>query len=144
MNLFSDVVSKLTGGAASGEGSQGIAGSVLELLGNQQGGISGLLEKFQQNGLGDLVSSWIGTGTNLPVSAEQIQQVLGQEQLQAFAQKAGIAPEAASSHLAEALPNIVDKPTPDGQVPQGSDLLSRGMGLLQGLLSKAAAPTDQS
>jgi uncharacterized protein YidB (DUF937 family) len=137
MNLFGDVVNKLMGGAASGESNPGVAGAILELLNNQQGGISGLLENFQQGGLGNLVSSWIGTGTNLPISAEQIQQVLGQEQIQAFAQKAGIAPEAASAHLAEALPDVVDKLTPDGQVPQADDLMSRGMVLLQGLISKA-------
>ncbi len=136
MNLLSDVVSKLTGGATSGESGQGVGGAVLDLLNNQKGGISGLLEKFQKCGLGNLASSWIGTGTNQPISAEQIQQVLGQEQIQAFAQKAGIAPEAASSQLAEALPDVVDKLTPDGQVPQGDDLMSRGMGLLQGLISK--------
>jgi uncharacterized protein YidB (DUF937 family) len=137
MSLFNDVVSKLTGGATSGESGQGVGGAVLELLNNQKGGISGLLEKFQQGGLGDLMSSWIGTGTNLPISSEQIQQVLGQEQIQAFAQKAGIAPEAASSQLAEALPDVVDKLTPDGQAPQGDDLMSRGMAMLQGLMSKA-------
>lgn len=135
MNLFDDVVGKLTGGATAGGGGQGLAASVLELLSNRQGGISGLVETFQQNGLGHIVSSWIGTGGNLPISAEQIQQVLGNEQIQAFAQKAGIAPEAASSQLAEVLPDVVDKLTPDGEVPQGGDLMSTGMGLLQGLFS---------
>ena len=112
MNLSDEIVSSLTGGATSGEAGQGVAGLVLELLSNQQDGIAGLLEKFRQNGLDGAVSSWIGPGTNLPVSPEQIQQVLGQEQIQAFAQRAGITPEAASAHLAKALPNIVDKLTP--------------------------------
>jgi uncharacterized protein YidB (DUF937 family) len=133
MSLFNDVVGKFTG-ATGGDGGQGLAASVLELLCNKQGGISGLLQTFQQNGLGHVVSSWIGTGENLPVSADQIQQVLGNEQIQAFAQKAGIAPEAASSRLAEVLPGLVDKLTPNGEVPQG-DLMSTGMGLLQGLFS---------
>lgn len=131
MNLFDDVVSKLTGGA----GGQGLVASALEMLSNRQGGISGLAEAFQQNGLGHIVSSWIGTGGNLPVSAEQIRQVLGDEQIQAFAQKTGTSPEAASSQLAEVLPGIVDKLTPDGEVPQGGNLMSTGMGLLQSLMS---------
>lgn len=135
MKLFDDVVNKLTGGATGAGGGQGLAACVLELLSNRQGGISGLVETFQQNGLGHIVSSWIGTGGNLPVSAEQIQQVLGNEQIEAFAQKAGIAPEAASSQLAEVLPGVVDKLTPDGEVPQGGDLMSTGMALLQGLFS---------
>lgn len=136
MNLFDDVLSKLGGDAAGGGGGQRLAASVLELLSNRQGGISGLVETFKQNGLGDIVSSWIGTGSNMPVSAEQIGQVLGNEQIQAFAQRAGIAPEAAGSQLAEMLPDIVDKLTPNGEAPQGGDLMSTGMGLLQGLFSR--------
>jgi uncharacterized protein YidB (DUF937 family) len=111
---------------------------VLELLSNRQGGISGLLQAFHQNGLGQIASSWIGTGENLPISAEQIQQVFGSEQIQAFAQKAGVAPEAASSQLAGVLPAIVDKLSPNGEVPQG-DLTSTGLELLQGLFSKSTS-----
>lgn len=135
MNLFDDVVSKLAGGTAAGGGGQGLVASILELLSNRQGGISGLAEAFQQKGLGDIVSSWIGTGQNLPVSPDQIRQVIGNEQIQAFAQKMGISPEAAGPQLAEFLPGIVDKLTPGGQVPQGGDLMSTGLGLLQGLMS---------
>jgi len=84
------------------------------MLSSQQGGLSGLAQTFQQKGLGDLVSSWIGTGQNLPISADQIQQVLGNEQIQAFAQKMGISTSEAGSNLAEFLPGVVDKLTPDG------------------------------
>lgn len=133
MNPFSDVLSKLTGGASAPSGGQGLAGSILEMLNSREGGIAGLASAFQQNGLGEIVSSWIGTGQNLPVSAEQIQQVLGSEQIQALAQKLGISPETAAPRIAELLPGIVDKLTPGGEVPEGGDLLSRGLGLLQGL-----------
>ena len=136
MSILDTITSKLTGSAAVGESGQGLAASALELLSNQKGGISGLVEKFQQNGLGNIVSSWIGTGANLPVSADQIQQVLGNEQIQAFAQKAGIVPETASAQLAEVLPDMVDKLTPNGEVPQGGDLMSIGTKLLQGLFSR--------
>jgi uncharacterized protein YidB (DUF937 family) len=135
VNLLNDVVGKLTGGTGTGETTPGLAASALDLLCNRQGGVAGLLQSFQQNGLGHIVSSWIGTGENMPVSSEQIQQVLGNEQVRAFAEKAGIAPEAASSQLAEVLPGIVDKLTPNGEVPQGGDLMSTGMTLLQGLFS---------
>ena len=130
MSFFDDAASQLTGAA----GGRGIAASVLEMLSNRPGGIAGLAETFQQNGLGQVVSSWIGTGSNLPVSADQIQQVLGSDQILAFARQAGIAPETASSQLADCLPGIVDKLTPDGQAPQGGDLMSTGMSLLKGLL----------
>lgn len=135
MNLFDDAVSKLADGATAASGGQGLVASVLEMLSNRQGGISGLAQSFQQNGLGHVISSWIGTGGNLPVSTEQIQQVLGNEQVQALARKMGIAPEAAGSQLAEVLPSIVDKLTPGGEVPRGGNLMSTGIGLLQGLMS---------
>ena len=115
MSIFDDVVGKVTGGATAGGGRQALVTSVLEMLSNRQGGISGLAETFQQNGLGHIVSSWIGTGGNLPVSPDQVQQVFGNEQIQALAQKAGIAPEVASSQLAELLPGVVDKLTPAGR-----------------------------
>jgi uncharacterized protein YidB (DUF937 family) len=134
MNLFNDVLGNLAGG--SNAGGSGLVGSVLEMLSSRQGGIAGLAESFVQNGLGHVVSSWIGTGANLPVSADQLQQVLGSEQIQSFAQKAGISPEAAGSQLANLLPGVVDKLTPGGEVPrEGSDLMSVGMKLLGGLMS---------
>ena len=70
VSIFDDVVSTVTGDATAGGGGQGLVTSVLEMLSNRQGGISGLAETFQQHGLGHIVSSWIGTGGNLPVSAD--------------------------------------------------------------------------
>lgn len=134
MNLFGDMAEKLAGGTAGQAGGQGLVGAVLQMLISQPGGLAGLAESFQQKGLGDLVASWIGTGENLPASADQIRQALGNDQLQAFAEKAGILPEAAGSQLAELLPGIVDRLTPGGQMPQGSDLMSAGVGLLQNFL----------
>lgn len=130
MNLFDGALGQLAGGG----GGQGLAGLILEMLSNRQGGISGLAESFQRAGLGHIVSSWIGTGANLPVSSQQLQQVLGNEQIQALARKMGVPTETAGSQLAEAMPGVVDKLTPDGQVPQGGDLMSLGMKLLHGLL----------
>ena len=135
MSLFDDIAGQLTGGMAGGSGGQGLVASVVEMLGQQQGGLAGLAGAFQQKGLGDIVSSWIGTGQNLPVSANQVQQVLGEEQISALAQKAGLSNEAAGLQLADLLPGIVDKLTPGGQIPQGGDLMSSGLGLLQSLLS---------
>jgi uncharacterized protein YidB (DUF937 family) len=139
MSLFGDIAGKLTGGAEGGEGGQTLVSSIVGMLSSQEGGLSGLAQAFQQKGLGDLVSSWIGTGHNLPVSADQIQQVLGNEQIQAFAQRMGISTSEAGSKLAEFLPGVVDKLTPDGQVPRGGDLMSAGAGFLQNLM-----PGDKS
>jgi uncharacterized protein YidB (DUF937 family) len=95
------------------------------------GGLAGLVQAFQKNGLGDIVNSWVGTGKNLPISPEQIQQGLGGDFLKELASKAGLNPEAAKSQLAELLPGLVDKLTPDGKLPE-SNLLEQGLNLLRG------------
>ena len=100
---------------------------------SQPGGLSGLLQQFHDKGLGGLVSSWVSTGQNLPISADQIQHVLGSEQVKELAARAGISPDSVSSHLSQLLPVLVDKLTPNGQVPQGGSLLEEGMGMLKNL-----------
>lgn len=105
--------------------------SIMELV-NQAGGVQGLLEKLQSGGLAEQVASWIGTGENQPVSGDQIKDALGADNIQQIAQQAGIAPEHATTGLAQLLPQIIDQLTPNGQVPQGDDLLQQGLGILKG------------
>lgn len=136
MGLLDDLVGKATSmlGAKEGE-SSGLMGSVMELLSNSEtGGLNGLVQSFQEKGLGGIISSWIGTGENLPISAEQIQQGLGSDMVQNLAAKVGIAPEELNGKLAELLPGLIDKLTPDGTVPEGG-LLEKGMEFLKGRLS---------
>lgn len=130
-------LSSALGGAPSESGSSTMLSAVMGVLNNHPGGVSGLAQSFEQQGLGHLMSSWIGTGENLPISADQVKSVLGDERVAEFAAKAGISPDVASSHLAELLPNVIDKLSPDGNLPEsGSDLMSQGMSLLGGLFSK--------
>jgi uncharacterized protein YidB (DUF937 family) len=82
------------------------------------GGVQGLMQQFHANGLGEIVNSWVGQGGNQPISADQIQQVLGSDKISAIAEKFGISPDDASAKLAQVLPSIVDKMTPGGEVPQ--------------------------
>jgi len=84
------------------------------------GGVRGLVQQFHANGLGDIVNSWVGSGANQAISADQIQQVLGSDKINAIASKFGISPEDASGKLAQILPSIIDKLTPGGAVPQNS------------------------
>ena len=79
------------------------------------------------------MSSWVGTGANQAVSGEAIQQALGSDKIQELAAKAGISSEALSSGLAQMLPGVVDKLTPNGEVPSG-DLMEQGLALLKGKL----------
>ncbi|MFN8006947.1 MAG: YidB family protein [Terriglobia bacterium] len=139
MGLFDDLIkgglSSMAGGSQQ-EPAQGLAGGIMEMLTNQQsGGLQGLLQNFTQKGLGDIVSSWVSTGKNLPVSGDQIQSALGSDTISALAQKAGIAPDMANSLLAQVLPMIVDKLTPDGKIPETSNLLEQGLNALKAFKS---------
>lgn len=85
--------------------------------GGQFGGLQGLIQQFQRAGLDGQVNSWISTGQNLPISPEQLSQVLGSGQLQQLAQQVGMDPSALSSGLSQVLPQMIDKLTPQGQAP---------------------------
>jgi uncharacterized protein YidB (DUF937 family) len=111
-------------------GSHPEAAAILQMIQNHPGGISGMAQSFQTNGLGGLISSWIGTGQNQPISPAQIQQVLGSGPVQALAQKLGVSPEQASSTLSQYLPMVIDKLTPNGAVPEQSSLLQMGESVL--------------
>jgi uncharacterized protein YidB (DUF937 family) len=130
MGLFDSVVGALAGGQSGGDNQ--LLNVVMQLINNpQNGGLGGLVESFQQGGLGEIVNSWVSTGQNLPISAEQIQAVLGGGKLQEIAAQLSVSTEQASGGLADLLPQVVDKLTPNGQVPEGGDLLAQGLDLLK-------------
>ena len=113
-------------------GEKGAMAQVAMDMLNQNGGLSGVLEKFKEGGLAEQAASWVGTGENLPISADQIASVLGNSQIGEIATKFGIDPNTLSAQIAEHLPAIVDKLTPDGEVPSESgNLLSVLMGMLK-------------
>jgi uncharacterized protein YidB (DUF937 family) len=102
----------------------------LQLL-QQNGGIEGILGKFQQAGYADQAQSWISTGQNQPISADALQQVLGHGQLGQIAQQLGIGQSEAAGGLASMLPQLIDQMTPQGEVPQNSsDLVSEALAIL--------------
>ena len=115
-----------------GGGQSALLPAILSVLQNRQGGLSGLASAFQQQGLGNVVQSWIGTGANQPISPDQVTQVLGPDQVQQVADEAGISHEEAKSGIAAMLPQIVDRLTPNGQMQEHGDLMSKGMELLKG------------
>ena len=131
MGLLDDLLGKVTGQAGGGAEAQ-LLSAVTGMLGNQSsGGLTGLVDQFTKGGLGDVVSSWVGTGKNLPISAEQISKVLGSSQLGDLAKQAGVSPEKASSMLASVLPGLVDSLTPNGKLPEG-DMLQQALSMFKG------------
>lgn len=135
MGLLDDVLSMAAGNLSSGgvppaQHATGLA-AILEYVNSPQvGGVAGLQKMFQQGGLGNVIGSWIGTGQNLPISADQLQNVLHSGALQQVAQKAGIDPTQLTGMMASLLPHLIDKMTPNGEVPNASTLqqMLKGLG----------------
>ena len=136
MGLFDSVLGAVSGQLQQQGGLTSVLGGLLADNG-EMGGLGGLVEKFKQAGMADQVNSWIGNGQNLPISAEQISQILGSDVVRNIAAKLGIDPDQAAQQLSAMLPGLIDKLTPHGEAPAGglgnsNDL----MGMLGGLLGR--------
>ena len=133
MSLLGNLLGSALGGSSggNGDGQNRLMQAVLGMI-TQHGGLGGLEQKFQGNNLGHIFSSWVGTGENHPVSPDQITQVLGHDQVAQLAQQAGVSHGEAASGLAQLLPSIIDKLTPQGTAPTGGALQSALSGLLSG------------
>lgn len=132
MGLLDSVIGALGGGGQAGGGGQSallniVMGMLANRSGGQQGGVGtglggglgDLMAKFQQGGMGDVMSSWIGSGQNMPISGDQLSNVLGPDMLGKIASQLGISHGEAAGQLSQVLPQVVDKLTPNGQVPEG-------------------------
>lgn len=129
MGLFDSIAGAVLGKVG---GEQGNMAQVAIDLFNQNGGLNGILDKFKEGGLGEAAASWVGTGENLAISPEQVSNVLGDGAIADLAAKFGISPETISAQIAEHLPRMVDKLTPDGEVPaESGGLLSTILGMLK-------------
>lgn len=152
MGLFDSVLGAVTGHTQNPEGGGGFANIItivtnnpqlmqaaINMLGNDgaHGGLGGLIAKFQQAGMGDVIGSWVGSGHNQPISGDQLTNVLGSDAISGMAAKLGVNPGELAGQLSTILPGLVDHLTPHGQAPStglgdGSDL----MGVLGGLLGR--------
>ncbi len=130
MGLFDGLAGQILGKITGGD-TDGIAAAAMEMF-NNNGGLSGILDKFKEGGLAQQAASWVGTGENLSVSPEQISSVLGDGQIAAMAAKFGLSPEVLSSQIAEHLPGVIDKMTPNGEVSaESGGLLGSVLGMLK-------------
>jgi uncharacterized protein YidB (DUF937 family) len=117
-----------------GAGSQQAQGSMMQValqVLEQNGGLPGIVSKFEHGGMADHVGSWISPGANMPVTGAQIQEILGSGAIGEIAQKLGMSHGDASSGLAQALPQLIDKLTPGGQIPADhGDIVARAQAML--------------
>lgn len=134
MGLLDDVLAMAgMGSAAQSQQHAGTLSMIMDFINSPQvGGIAGLQQMFQQKGLGSVVSSWVGTGQNLPISADQLHNVLQGGALQDLAAKSGMDTTQLAGLFSALLPHVVDKLTPNGQVPDASALSQMMKGLAAG------------
>ena len=143
-----DTLASTFGNSSQGGGAQsGLIAAAMEFVNNQPGGLNGLIQRFHENGAGDIVSSWVGTGENKSINSDTVTNVLGSDAVSQIAQKAGLSGDQVSGMLATVLPHLVNHATPDGQVPAdgkldvGSLLGSLGgLGALAGMFGKSEEP----
>ncbi len=137
MGLLDSLVGAALGGQQGNTPQAGGAGGldpqvlmgIVGVLMNNAGGLQGILAKLQQGGLGEAAQSWVGTGANQPVSADQLGGALGPDLMGMIARQLGGNQQQAAGTLADLLPGLIDKLTPQGQVPTDN-----GMGALGSLL----------
>jgi uncharacterized protein YidB (DUF937 family) len=121
-SLRTQVVNALTGQSGAGTGAEranvpsGLFDGVVAMIRDR--GVASLVESLNKAGLADTVASWVGTGKNLPISADQLRSALGPETIEALATRAGLPPGEASALLAKFLPGLVDHLTPGGTVDE--------------------------
>jgi uncharacterized protein YidB (DUF937 family) len=117
------------GGAVGGALGQGKGGGIAAVLLPQliamlskPGALGNLTSAFQGAGLGNVLQSWLGSGQNLPISGDQVKQVLGSGTVADLAKSAGIGESETSNALAGLLPQVIDKLSPGGSMPSQGDL----------------------
>jgi len=132
MGLFDEFAKQVAKAAQTlAEGtSPELAQGFLDLL-QERGGLDALIRRFQEQGLGDVVASWVSTGPNQPITPEQLARVLDPEQLRVLARQAGVALSHVPDALAALVPTLVDRLTPEGEVPGPYQLLRMAVGFLR-------------
>jgi uncharacterized protein YidB (DUF937 family) len=140
MSFLDDVMGAFGAGSASGTSGGALLQHLSEMLtsGQAGGGLGGLVQVFEQSGLPHVIGSWIGGGPNLPITADQLQQVLGSDRIAAIARSLGIPPEQITAQLTQLLPQLINHLTPNGQLPPGGIAHADVAGALTTVLGRLA------
>ena len=140
MGLLDGLLGNLMGGNSGGssnpllqiamqmlanKGGGGTGGGALDSM----GGLSGIVSAFQKGGLGHLADSWVGSGENLPVSGDQLTQVLGSDKIGAIASQLGMSQGDAAGGLARILPDLINHVTPNGQMPGSHSMVEDALAM---------------
>ncbi|RLP22128.1 YidB family protein [Mesorhizobium sp. YM1C-6-2] len=125
-----DKIGDMIRGASRGTGPNNPQGGLMDQLSK---GVSGtplgdVLDRFRNSGAGAKVDSWVGTGPNQPIETEEVESAIDEETLAALSEQTGLSREELIARITQALPEAVDKMTPNGELP--SDHLSNSENLL--------------
>jgi uncharacterized protein YidB (DUF937 family) len=119
MGLLDSIGGAVLKSVLGGQDSSILSSVLGEVLGGGAGGLSSIVAKLEQAGMGELVRSWLGSGENQPISADQINEVLNSDQIKQIAEKFGIPADDVLGTLAQILPGVIDKASPDGRLSRG-------------------------
>ena len=98
----------------------------------RSGGVGGVVQQFEEKGLGKLVSSWVSNGANSPMMGEEVLQVLGKDRVMGIAAKAGLSEAQVAAGISQILPKVIDGLTPNGTTPvHARDDLQEALGMLK-------------
>ena len=131
MGMLDGILGGLMGGAGSGMQTQNPLLQVALQILQQNGGIEGVLDKFRQGGYADQAASWQSAGQNIPISGAALQEVLGSGAIGQIAQQLGLSHGETAGGLAQMLPHVIDRMTPQGEVPEnGDDMVAQALAML--------------
>ncbi|HEY6088121.1 MAG TPA: YidB family protein [Burkholderiaceae bacterium] len=140
MGLLESVLGSALGGSPQQGGGGALMSVIAAMLANGQsggsagGGLAGLIEQFQRSGQGDVIDSWVGTGQNQAISPDQLGSVLGGDLLGQLTRQTGMGEGDLLGQLSQVLPQLVDRATPEGHVPEG------GLGDIGAILGRFGQP----
>jgi uncharacterized protein YidB (DUF937 family) len=128
--LLGNALGGMMGTSGGGQAQSPLLQIALQLL-QQNGGVSGVLDKFRQGGYADQADSWQSAGQNMPLSGSALQEVLGSGSIGQIAQQLGMSHGDAAGGLAQMLPQLIDKFTPNGEVPDNhNDMVAQALAML--------------
>jgi len=129
-----DPLGSIFGGLAGRNQAQSGNSLLLQLalsLLQKNGGLEGVLSRFRQNGLGQQADSWVSTGQNMNISTNELQQVFGSSTFRDLASQLGMPDEQVGSTMAQVLPELINRLTPQGNLPDnGDDEIAQGLAML--------------